>query len=148
VTVGPKRLELLHEVLPTATTLALLVNPTSPNLADADTKEQQAPTEREQHVTVPKHRPLPRMATEPRDDGEQREEMTPEQPRRTAMVSAPPTREVASSRTGRPLDNRVTLSPSEREIAKASGLTEVEYATQKLRLQQAKRDDPARFSER
>jgi putative ABC transport system substrate-binding protein len=42
VTVGPKRLELLHEVLPTATTLALLVNPTSPNLADADTKEQQA----------------------------------------------------------------------------------------------------------
>jgi putative ABC transport system substrate-binding protein len=42
VTVGPKRLELLHEVLPTATTLALLVNPTSPNLVDADTKEQQA----------------------------------------------------------------------------------------------------------
>jgi putative ABC transport system substrate-binding protein len=42
VTVGPKRLELLHEVLPTATILALLVNPTSPNLADADLKEQQA----------------------------------------------------------------------------------------------------------
>jgi ABC-type uncharacterized transport system substrate-binding protein len=42
VTVGPKRLELLHEVLPTATILALLVNPTSPNLADADSKEQQA----------------------------------------------------------------------------------------------------------
>jgi putative tryptophan/tyrosine transport system substrate-binding protein len=39
VTVGPKRLELLHEVLPTATILALLVNPTSPNLADADSKE-------------------------------------------------------------------------------------------------------------
>jgi putative ABC transport system substrate-binding protein len=42
VTVGPKRLELLHEVLPTATILALLVNPTSPNLADADSKEQQS----------------------------------------------------------------------------------------------------------
>ncbi len=42
VTVGPKRLELLHEVLPTAAILALLVNPTSPNLADADSKEQQA----------------------------------------------------------------------------------------------------------
>jgi ABC-type uncharacterized transport system substrate-binding protein len=42
VTVGPKRLELLHEVVPTATSLALLVNPTSPNLADADLKEQQA----------------------------------------------------------------------------------------------------------
>ena len=38
----PKRLKLLHEVLPTATILALLVNPTSPNLADADLKEQQA----------------------------------------------------------------------------------------------------------
>jgi ABC-type uncharacterized transport system substrate-binding protein len=42
VTVGPKRLESLHEVVPTATRLALLVNPTSPNLADADLREQQA----------------------------------------------------------------------------------------------------------
>jgi putative ABC transport system substrate-binding protein len=33
---------LLHEVLPTATIMALLVNPTSPNLADADSREQQA----------------------------------------------------------------------------------------------------------
>ena len=39
--VGPKRLELLHELVPTATTMGLLVNPTSPNLAEADTKEQQ-----------------------------------------------------------------------------------------------------------
>jgi putative ABC transport system substrate-binding protein len=30
--IGPKRLELLHEVLPTATIIALLMNPTSPNL--------------------------------------------------------------------------------------------------------------------
>jgi len=30
--IGPKRLELLHEVVPTATTIALLMNPTSPNL--------------------------------------------------------------------------------------------------------------------
>ena len=29
--IGPKRLELLHEVVPTATTIALLMNPTSPN---------------------------------------------------------------------------------------------------------------------
>ena len=42
VAIAPKRLELLHEVVPTATNLALLVNPTSPNLADADLKEQQA----------------------------------------------------------------------------------------------------------
>ena len=42
VTVGPKRLELLHEVIPTATIMALLVNPTSPDLAGADSKEQRA----------------------------------------------------------------------------------------------------------
>jgi putative ABC transport system substrate-binding protein len=42
VMVGPKRLELLHELIPSATILGLLVNPTSPNLAEADAKEQQA----------------------------------------------------------------------------------------------------------
>jgi putative tryptophan/tyrosine transport system substrate-binding protein len=42
VTVGPKRLELLHEVIPSATAMALLVNPSSPNLANADVKEQAA----------------------------------------------------------------------------------------------------------
>ncbi len=31
VEVGPKLLELLHEVVPTATTVAALVNPTNPN---------------------------------------------------------------------------------------------------------------------
>jgi putative tryptophan/tyrosine transport system substrate-binding protein len=41
VMVGPKRLELLHEGVPTATIMALLVNPTSPNLAEGDTREQQ-----------------------------------------------------------------------------------------------------------
>jgi putative tryptophan/tyrosine transport system substrate-binding protein len=34
VEVGPKRLELLRELLPTATTIALLVNPASPNIAE------------------------------------------------------------------------------------------------------------------
>jgi putative tryptophan/tyrosine transport system substrate-binding protein len=37
--VGPKRLELLHEMVPTATIIALLVNPTSPNLAEAQVRD-------------------------------------------------------------------------------------------------------------
>ena len=40
--VGPKRLELLHELLPTATVVGLLVNPTNPNLAEPTTKNLQA----------------------------------------------------------------------------------------------------------
>jgi putative tryptophan/tyrosine transport system substrate-binding protein len=36
--VGPKRVEVLHQMIPTATTLALVVNPTSP-LAEAVSKE-------------------------------------------------------------------------------------------------------------
>jgi putative ABC transport system substrate-binding protein len=37
--VGAKWLQLLHEMVPTATTFALLVNPTSPNLAEAQSKD-------------------------------------------------------------------------------------------------------------
>jgi putative ABC transport system substrate-binding protein len=40
--IGPKRLELLQELLPTATVVALLVNPTSPGLAVSTTKDVQA----------------------------------------------------------------------------------------------------------
>jgi putative ABC transport system substrate-binding protein len=39
---GPKRLELLHEMLPTATTMALLVNPSSPALSEPAAKDAQA----------------------------------------------------------------------------------------------------------
>jgi ABC-type uncharacterized transport system substrate-binding protein len=42
VEVGPKRLELLHELLPTATTMSLLVNPTSPTVAETQSKQLQA----------------------------------------------------------------------------------------------------------
>src|SRR5262245_40406773 len=40
--VGPKRLELLHELIPTAKTIALLVNPASPALSEPTTKAAQA----------------------------------------------------------------------------------------------------------
>jgi putative ABC transport system substrate-binding protein len=39
---GQKRLELLHEFIPTATVIALLVNPASPNLAEPVTEYAQA----------------------------------------------------------------------------------------------------------
>jgi putative ABC transport system substrate-binding protein len=42
IELGPKRLELLHELVPTATAIGLLVNPTSPNLAESSTKDLQA----------------------------------------------------------------------------------------------------------
>jgi putative tryptophan/tyrosine transport system substrate-binding protein len=42
IEVGPKRLELLHELLPAATTVALLVNPADVALADAASRTSQA----------------------------------------------------------------------------------------------------------
>jgi putative ABC transport system substrate-binding protein len=42
VEIAPKRLELLHELLPTATAMALLINPVNPTLADPTRSELQA----------------------------------------------------------------------------------------------------------
>jgi putative ABC transport system substrate-binding protein len=42
VEVGPKRLELLHEVVPSATSMALLVNPTNPSIAEPFSQALQA----------------------------------------------------------------------------------------------------------
>ena len=39
--VGPKRLELLRELLPTATSIALLINPTSPAISDPQSRDLQ-----------------------------------------------------------------------------------------------------------
>jgi putative ABC transport system substrate-binding protein len=43
LTLGPKRLELLHQMVPSATAIALLVNPTSPNLAEAQSRDLEVP---------------------------------------------------------------------------------------------------------
>jgi putative ABC transport system substrate-binding protein len=40
--VGPKRLELLHELVPNATSVALLVNPTTPAQTDPQSRDTQA----------------------------------------------------------------------------------------------------------
>jgi putative tryptophan/tyrosine transport system substrate-binding protein len=42
IEVGPKRLELAHALVPTATIIALLVNPTSPTLAETYARDLQA----------------------------------------------------------------------------------------------------------
>ena len=42
VEIAPKRLQLLHELVPTASVMALLVNPANPTLAETNTKELQA----------------------------------------------------------------------------------------------------------
>ncbi|MFZ1950669.1 MAG: ABC transporter substrate-binding protein, partial [Pseudolabrys sp.] len=42
VEIGPKRLQLLHEVVPTASILALLVNPANSAVAEINSKEMQA----------------------------------------------------------------------------------------------------------
>ena len=42
VEIAPKRLQLLHELVPTASVIALLVNPANPTVAETNTKEVQA----------------------------------------------------------------------------------------------------------
>ena len=42
VEIAPKRLQLLHELVPTVGIIALLVNPANPGLAETATKEMQA----------------------------------------------------------------------------------------------------------
>ena len=42
IEIAPKRLQLLHELVPTASVMALLVNPANPALAEANTKDLQA----------------------------------------------------------------------------------------------------------
>lgn len=49
-------------------------------------------------------------------------------------VSAPPSRQATSPETGKPTTARVTLTPEQREMAKLSGISEIEYARGMQRL--------------
>lgn len=40
--IGPKRLELLHSIIPSASVIGLLINPTNPRLAEANVKSMQS----------------------------------------------------------------------------------------------------------
>lgn len=69
------------------------------------------------------------------------EEHEDEQPQRTTVVTqAPPTRDIPSAGTGKPSSTKVTLTAEEREIARLNKITEIEYAKQKLKLQEFKKN--------
>jgi len=59
--------------------------------------------------------------------------------RKKPVVSAPPSREVPEGNTGR-VPRKVTLSAAEKEAARISGVSDEEYAKNKLKLLQAKAD--------
>ncbi len=65
--------------------------------------------------------------------------ITPDQQRRTAIVSAPVSRDPPSGGEKKS-STRVTLTKAEQEHAKAAGITEAEYAKQKLKLQDLKQN--------
>jgi len=78
------------------------------------------------------------MREAPKKAEEQEEE---QQQRITVVTQAPPTRDIPSSSTGKPASStKVTLTAEEREIARLNGITEIEYAKQKLKLQELKRN--------
>jgi hypothetical protein len=62
-------------------------------------------------------------------------------------VAAPVSRDNRSL-GGRPQSTRITLTPTERELARSMNLTDVEYARGKVQLEQNKRADPAKFASR
>jgi hypothetical protein len=60
--------------------------------------------------------------------------MRQQQQRPGPSVSAPPTREVPSMASGRPVGRRVPLTADEIQIAANSGISQEEYATQKEKM--------------
>lgn len=66
---------------------------------------------------------------------------------RSISVQAPPSRQERGN-DGRPSGNRITLSPEQREIAKSLGVSEIEYAKNVIKFEEAKRADPEKYNSR
>ncbi len=62
-------------------------------------------------------------------------------------VQAPPSRQERGG-DGKPSQNRITLSPEQREIAKSMGVSEIEYAKQVVAFEAAKKADPEKYQGR
>jgi hypothetical protein len=80
-----------------------------------------------ERAASPKPAPVPRNGTQQR----------PVVQRQGAPVSAPPTREVPSMTTGRPVSD-VRLTVEEAQLAKSLGISEDEYKQQKARMNRLK----------
>lgn len=61
-------------------------------------------------------------------------------PRRNQQVSAPVTRDAPSPSTGKPVTTRITLSPEQREAARAAGVDELTYARNLIKLNELKKN--------
>lgn len=66
---------------------------------------------------------------------------------RDLAVSAPPSRSERDS-NGRPTGGKVMLTPEERDLARSMGVTDIEYARQKVAFDAARRADPAKYGDR
>jgi hypothetical protein len=56
------------------------------------------------------------------------------------MYAAPPSRQAPSTGYREPSPRSVRLSPEEQMIARASGISDIQYAEFKLKLEREKRD--------
>jgi hypothetical protein len=85
----------------------------------------------ERHLGL-RQQPQPQQRPQPQP--QRRYEAPPRQQQRSAPVSAPPSREPPSMRSGRPQSFRTPLNADELEIARASGITPERYAQEKEKM--------------
>lgn len=81
---------------------------------------------------MPEYLPFINKALFP--DGEEAANVPEETQQRASMMSAPVSRETPAGNGKRPSATRVTLTREEKEYAKISGVTEEEYAKNKIKL--------------